>query len=169
MIRRPPRSTLFPYTTLFRSPDFLAGITCNLIAKLTTALAVSSRSHHLRQQEPVQVPEEVPTIQGANQRRFNISGRLDDNKQGDRLRLLQNPEAKKEVIFSQAVKTSKPKKRHYRSSFQQKESLRSPRKVVTQSKRQDPKPGYTYSKGFTRKERSHSTTTDSLSLGVGAL
>src|SRR3712207_7592234 len=22
MIRRPPRSTLFPYTTLFRSPDF---------------------------------------------------------------------------------------------------------------------------------------------------
>src|SRR5437667_3792894 len=24
MIRRPPRSTLFPYTTLFRSPRFLA-------------------------------------------------------------------------------------------------------------------------------------------------
>src|SRR5258707_5612352 len=24
MIRRPPRSTLFPYTTLFRSPTFLA-------------------------------------------------------------------------------------------------------------------------------------------------
>src|SRR5258707_8744761 len=23
MIRRPPRSTLFPYTTLFRSPDYL--------------------------------------------------------------------------------------------------------------------------------------------------
>src|SRR2546429_7014409 len=23
MIRRPPRSTLFPYTTLFRSPDFI--------------------------------------------------------------------------------------------------------------------------------------------------
>src|SRR3989454_9176060 len=26
MIRRPPRSTLFPYTTLFRSLPFLAGI-----------------------------------------------------------------------------------------------------------------------------------------------
>src|SRR3989454_1405878 len=26
MIRRPPRSTLFPYTTLFRSPDLLAGL-----------------------------------------------------------------------------------------------------------------------------------------------
>src|SRR5258707_8750399 len=25
MIRRPPRSTLFPYTTLFRSPDQCAG------------------------------------------------------------------------------------------------------------------------------------------------
>src|SRR2546425_13339709 len=26
MIRRPPRSTLFPYTTLFRSRDHLAGV-----------------------------------------------------------------------------------------------------------------------------------------------
>src|SRR2546426_3448382 len=26
MIRRPPRSTLFPYTTLFRSPDFRAAL-----------------------------------------------------------------------------------------------------------------------------------------------
>src|SRR3712207_9265598 len=26
MIRRPPRSTLFPYTTLFRSPELVAGL-----------------------------------------------------------------------------------------------------------------------------------------------
>src|SRR2546427_4597813 len=26
MIRRPPRSTLFPYTTLFRSPAFVGGL-----------------------------------------------------------------------------------------------------------------------------------------------
>src|SRR5258708_23279041 len=26
MIRRPPRSTLFPYTTLFRSPEYFTGI-----------------------------------------------------------------------------------------------------------------------------------------------
>src|SRR2546422_8282917 len=26
MIRRPPRSTLFPYTTLFRSPELLDGL-----------------------------------------------------------------------------------------------------------------------------------------------
>src|SRR6266487_3787964 len=28
MIRRPPRSTLFPYTTLFRSPSRCTGATC---------------------------------------------------------------------------------------------------------------------------------------------
>src|SRR5206468_6490252 len=26
MLRRPPRSTLFPYTTLFRSPNFAEGV-----------------------------------------------------------------------------------------------------------------------------------------------
>src|SRR2546429_2165461 len=32
MIRRPPRSTLFPYTTLFRS---ISGYTCPLICKMS--------------------------------------------------------------------------------------------------------------------------------------
>src|SRR3712207_9054821 len=32
MIRRPPRSTLFPYTTLFRSPLFT--YTCNVLGRL---------------------------------------------------------------------------------------------------------------------------------------
>src|SRR5689334_24489647 len=31
MIRRPPRSTLFPYTTLFRSPDSLSGAIDQLV------------------------------------------------------------------------------------------------------------------------------------------
>src|SRR5256885_17079959 len=31
MIRRPPRSTLFPYTTLFRSLLFLISIFCNFL------------------------------------------------------------------------------------------------------------------------------------------
>src|SRR3712207_7191964 len=32
MIRRPPRSTLFPYTTLFRSPaDFLSSVRTSLV------------------------------------------------------------------------------------------------------------------------------------------
>src|SRR2546425_4639764 len=35
MIRRPPRSTLFPYTTLFRSPDALARIDLSTFRPLT--------------------------------------------------------------------------------------------------------------------------------------
>src|SRR5256885_2643188 len=32
MIRRPPRSTLFPYTTLFRSPSWRAGMLASVLA-----------------------------------------------------------------------------------------------------------------------------------------
>src|SRR5687767_15568826 len=35
MIRRPPRSTLFPYTTLFRSAEFLDQPSCNLRTSLS--------------------------------------------------------------------------------------------------------------------------------------
>src|SRR3712207_7682137 len=34
MIRRPPRSTLFPYTTLFRSDSKTAGITARVCPKM---------------------------------------------------------------------------------------------------------------------------------------
>src|SRR2546430_9461570 len=48
MIRRPPRSTLFPYTTLFRSPGFVKwnASQANFISKdgTTTKLAVSSET-----------------------------------------------------------------------------------------------------------------------------
>src|SRR5688572_32508650 len=38
MIRRPPRSTLFPYTTLFRSPTItIAGEQYNVLARLAAA------------------------------------------------------------------------------------------------------------------------------------
>src|SRR2546430_15712730 len=45
MIRRPPRSTLFPYTTLFRSPYPLARVAWVLLGQgcLATALAVAYR------------------------------------------------------------------------------------------------------------------------------
>src|SRR3989441_3451790 len=39
MIRRPPRSTLFPYTTLFRSTSGLDPIGCREVKDLITALA----------------------------------------------------------------------------------------------------------------------------------
>src|SRR3712207_7950028 len=42
MIRRPPRSTLFPYTTLFRSSyewDLVAGYACDLVLEVTELAA----------------------------------------------------------------------------------------------------------------------------------
>src|SRR3712207_8731229 len=39
MIRRPPRSTLFPYTTLFRSCDVILGI--NLLQSLSCIVRIS--------------------------------------------------------------------------------------------------------------------------------
>src|SRR3712207_8572297 len=39
MIRRPPRSTLFPYTTLFRSPVYLIGM--GLIASAATLILLA--------------------------------------------------------------------------------------------------------------------------------
>src|SRR3712207_7917056 len=51
MIRRPPRSTLFPYTTLFRSDFALA------LIQRTGPLAVSSAN---RSGEPT--PSEIPAV-----------------------------------------------------------------------------------------------------------
>src|SRR3712207_8080750 len=44
MIRRPPRSTLFPYTTLFRSrfPDYSAGITVPAMVEVATKELVTN-------------------------------------------------------------------------------------------------------------------------------
>src|SRR5256884_5293539 len=49
MIRRPPRSTLFPYTTLFRSPLILRAV-WQAIERLrpTTAAGSRGRDHDLR-------------------------------------------------------------------------------------------------------------------------
>src|SRR3989442_5069447 len=43
MIRRPPRSTLFPYTTLFRSYSFKTGIICLARATVHPAFASTRR------------------------------------------------------------------------------------------------------------------------------
>src|SRR3712207_6920199 len=39
MIRRPPRSTLFPYTTLFRSQAYLGGAAANVDGRATSFLS----------------------------------------------------------------------------------------------------------------------------------
>src|SRR3712207_8298823 len=45
MIRRPPRSTLFPYTTLFRSAiEIVAQLMNSLVERLEAA--ISTRQHH---------------------------------------------------------------------------------------------------------------------------
>src|SRR3712207_6573627 len=71
MIRRPPRSTLFPYTTLFRSGDGLAAL----------ALRLSSRGLHSQ-------AESLPDARMV-ERRFNafplVQGRPAGEPPGDRL------------------------------------------------------------------------------------
>src|SRR2546430_13613523 len=44
MIRRPPRSTLFPYTTLFRSPSVLTATAVGSLESLCLGSVRSSRS-----------------------------------------------------------------------------------------------------------------------------
>src|SRR2546425_5037959 len=56
MIRRPPRSTLFPYTTLFRSPSVLARPAL-VIVLLATALGMSTSSQEAR--APVTIPTDT--------------------------------------------------------------------------------------------------------------
>src|SRR3989454_10146460 len=41
MIRRPPRSTLFPYTTLFRSPSVPVSSAANCMATVTDSVATA--------------------------------------------------------------------------------------------------------------------------------
>src|SRR5256885_13267390 len=51
MIRRPPRSTLFPYTTLFRS-DLLGRNTCGLCASARQVFEVYSGSDDMASARP---------------------------------------------------------------------------------------------------------------------
>src|SRR2546422_8860333 len=51
MIRRPPRSTLFPYTTLFRSQDLSTGVLEDLVSPLDRAANRHSALDH--QHDPV--------------------------------------------------------------------------------------------------------------------
>src|SRR5205807_6100786 len=55
MIRRPPRSTLFPYTTLFRSPDapiFVAVSRSPATSASLEAVALRSEEHTSELQSP---------------------------------------------------------------------------------------------------------------------
>src|SRR3712207_7210463 len=51
MIRRPPRSTLFPYTTLFRSPLVGAGQPVEQVVQIDRTLGVHRHEGRLHAQE----------------------------------------------------------------------------------------------------------------------
>src|SRR3989441_3400650 len=55
MIRRPPRSTLFPYTTLFRSNLEIQAMAARLITRSALARR-ESRGAHFRRDFPVAAP-----------------------------------------------------------------------------------------------------------------
>src|SRR2546430_13734444 len=56
MIRRPPRSTLFPYTTLFRSRTVSEEVAASSASRRAGAAAVSAYSCVISQAEPIQTP-----------------------------------------------------------------------------------------------------------------
>src|SRR5436853_1536902 len=47
MIRRPPRSTLFPYTTLFRSVSADTGAEATIVVRAWAIVAAASRVHEI--------------------------------------------------------------------------------------------------------------------------
>src|SRR2546426_1407087 len=100
MIRRPPRSTLFPYTTLFRSillldlPDLLAG-------------------SRVPRDQGAQVPAGARLVGGvqADERR---PGEVGDGTPLDRKSTRLNSS---HLVISYAVFCLKKKKKHYRRSY----------------------------------------------------
>src|SRR2546430_4365803 len=94
MIRRPPRSTLFPYTTLFRServvglpnrrgePDDLEGVVHAAAARegadLLRGLAPRGQDRMRGAELPRQVELVVEPVDGDNRRRAREGGALDD-------------------------------------------------------------------------------------------
>src|SRR2546427_5065247 len=63
MIRRPPRSTLFPYTTLFRSP--LAALPRRPSASASSTSRPSCCSRSWAPVQAMQLPWPIPNPQGA--------------------------------------------------------------------------------------------------------
>src|SRR5258707_9634555 len=61
MIRRPPRSTLFPYTTLFRSSELILGMRGGLIITAAAPARVARRVYSTHVRSPSAV---VPATTG---------------------------------------------------------------------------------------------------------
>src|SRR2546426_5075527 len=71
MIRRPPRSTLFPYTTLFRSKR---------IEKTTMTNAEANTAANVAEQGATVAPEKASSKKGTSQKKGALKGRKTDRK-----------------------------------------------------------------------------------------
>src|SRR3712207_8497110 len=72
MIRRPPRSTLFPYTTLFRSPD----VKEELVQKMTVLIPLSALNSALIAELSTLIKEKP----GTTELYFKITDDTEDRK-----------------------------------------------------------------------------------------
>src|SRR3712207_7970981 len=77
MIRRPPRSTLFPYTTLFRSHQELPGAFTSLakqdFSRICSQMIASEPIRTLHQTAPPKLPREDRKSTRLNSSHANIS------------------------------------------------------------------------------------------------
>src|SRR3712207_7766929 len=62
MIRRPPRSTLFPYTTLFRSPGGVQGGSVGGVATGATTPTTTTPPPAKSAPQPTPKPDAKPTV-----------------------------------------------------------------------------------------------------------
>src|SRR5256885_6199337 len=76
MIRRPPRSTLFPYTTLFRSMDNQADIRCKLLVEAANNPVTAEAEAQLEGRGVTILPDFVANAAAA----FLFCGLLEDRK-----------------------------------------------------------------------------------------
>src|SRR5260370_19562881 len=74
MIRRPPRSTLFPYTTLFRSPSGAAKRGFQVINELAVAAHRAVEPLQIAIHHEDQVIEPLARCQGERAQRFRLVG-----------------------------------------------------------------------------------------------
>src|SRR3712207_8037383 len=83
MIRRPPRSTLFPYTTLFRSTPWGSWLTCEELAVLPPNAGVS-KSHGWVFEVPATARGPVDPVPLMAMGRFQHEAACVDPQSGDR-------------------------------------------------------------------------------------
>src|SRR5438034_7331274 len=97
MIRRPPRSTLFPYTTLFRSLDLLVVTTPNRF-HAEASLAALERGVAVLCEKPMRSEEHTSELQSHS----DLVCRLLLEKKKKKLKNTYSQMVKKDLIRSQA-------------------------------------------------------------------